>query len=207
MIVPDLSNLSNFVAARFGQKKRSGRKQRRRKGRAKLTDLALVGKKQLALIGVVVVAVGLTSYFYWQWQRVKRAVISEATEQQEAESEEEARREVEGLVEEVNSSILLPQDETPTVVVIDDTNKISSNFEFFQNAEKGDKVLIYRQAQMAYLYRPSEDRLINVARVNFSEGQGAVGGTATGSGIPTSSTGEILVVDGVASPSAVGVSE
>lgn len=67
-----------------------------------------------------------------------------------------------GVVQRVSRHILLPSGEQPTVATVSDVNKVR-NQTFFAHAATGDKVLIYANAKKAYLYRPSIDRVIEVA--------------------------------------------
>jgi hypothetical protein len=66
------------------------------------------------------------------------------------------------VVQRVSRHILLPSGEQPTVATVSDANKVR-NQAFFAHAATGDKVLIYANAKKAYLYRPSIDRIIEVA--------------------------------------------
>lgn len=66
------------------------------------------------------------------------------------------------VVKQVSRHILLPSGEQPTVATVSDASKVRGQA-FFANAASGDKVLIYAQAKKAYLYRPSIDRIIEVA--------------------------------------------
>ena len=77
--------------------------------------------------------------------------------------------ETEALVDEVGKIILLP-DETPTVATVTDLAPLKDQ-PFFANAKVDDKVLIYQGAKKAILYRPSEQRIIEVAPVNLGAGQ------------------------------------
>lgn len=80
----------------------------------------------------------------------------------------EGEREVQNLVEEVGRIIELPQGETPTVATVTDMEAVKDQ-QFFQNAQNGDKVLIYANAKKAFLYRPSERKIIEVGVVNINE--------------------------------------
>ncbi len=55
---------------------------------------------------------------------------------------------------------------TPTVATVSDPAKLQGQT-FFANAKVGDKVLIYTNAKMAYLYDPISNKLINVAPLNI----------------------------------------
>jgi hypothetical protein len=66
------------------------------------------------------------------------------------------------VVKRVSRHILLPSGEQPTVATVTDASKVH-NQAFFANAASGDKVLVYANAKKAYLYRPSIDRIIEVA--------------------------------------------
>lgn len=74
--------------------------------------------------------------------------------------------EVKSLVAKVGQLVLLPEGETPTVATVTDINQVK-NQPFFQNAQNGDKVLVYPKAKKAILYRPSIERVIDMAPVNI----------------------------------------
>ncbi len=76
--------------------------------------------------------------------------------------------EVDALVKEVGVLIELPKDEKPTVATVTDLDKVKDQT-FFKSAKNGDKVLIYTNAKKAILYRPSENRIIEVGAVNINQ--------------------------------------
>lgn len=71
--------------------------------------------------------------------------------------------EVSEVVQEVGRLMVLPN-ETPTLATVSDQTKLA-NQPFFAHAQNGDKVLIYTQAKKAILYRPSIDKIIEVAPI------------------------------------------
>lgn len=90
-----------------------------------------------------------------------------------------AQQEQQNLISKVGALTVLPTGETPTIATVTDITKLTDQ-PFFANAKDGDKVLIYTQAKKAYLYRPSTDKLINIAPVNIGNNQtGSTGTTGT----------------------------
>jgi hypothetical protein len=81
-----------------------------------------------------------------------------------------AQTEAQTLISQIGKLTDLPQGETPTVATVTDITKLKDQ-PFFTNAKNGDKVLIYTTAKKAYLYRPSTNKLINIAPVNLGSGQ------------------------------------
>jgi hypothetical protein len=75
----------------------------------------------------------------------------------------------ERVVKEVGEIYLLP-DEIPTIATVSDKTQLS-NQTFFERSENGDKVLIYRTAGLAILYRPKIGKIINVGPVNLKDGE------------------------------------
>jgi hypothetical protein len=75
--------------------------------------------------------------------------------------------EVDALVLKVGKLIALPTDESPTVATVTDASKVKDQ-PFFKNAKNEDKVLIYQKTAKAILYRPSENRIIEVGAVNIN---------------------------------------
>lgn len=99
--------------------------------------------------------------------------------------------EVKTLTARVGALALLPEGEEPTMATVSDKSKLQGQ-PFFANAENGDKVLIYTNAKKAFLYRPSTNKIIEIAPINFSP--------ATGQ--PSSAARQEAVIPAVASPSA-----
>lgn len=81
-----------------------------------------------------------------------------------------AQQEQNQLISKIGALTVLPKGETPTIATVTDTSKLADQ-PFFANAIYGDKVLIYTQAKKAFLYRPSANKLINIAPVNLGSGQ------------------------------------
>jgi len=76
-----------------------------------------------------------------------------------------AQAEANALLTQVGKLMELPN-ETPTIATVSDVTKLK-NQAFFSDAKNGDKVLIYVQAKKAILFRPSENKIIDVAPVNI----------------------------------------
>jgi hypothetical protein len=72
------------------------------------------------------------------------------------------------LSEKVGKLMVVPTDELPTVETITDLTPLKDR-PFFIKAEVGDKVLIYKKAAKAILYRPSKNIIINTLSPNYEE--------------------------------------
>ena len=70
----------------------------------------------------------------------------------------------------------LPQDEVPTVATISDKEKLAGQT-FFARAENGDILFAYTTAMEAILYRPSTNKIINVAPISINQSQNLNQGT------------------------------
>jgi hypothetical protein len=116
------------------------------------------------IVVLILVAVIPSVYFYTQYHSAQKR-LSDPT----AFAQEEAKK----YTAMVARLMTLPTDEEPTVATVNDKEKLK-NQPFFTNAENGDKVLIYTNAKKAILYRPSINKIIDVAPVN-------IGANATGS--------------------------
>ena len=103
------------------------------------------------LVIIAVVVIGIVVYKY---------------EKSHAKTSASTTSDVSSLTAQVGKLIELPTGEEPTIATVSDKSKLASQ-PFFANAEDGDKVLIYTKAQEAFLYRPSVNKLINVAQINL----------------------------------------
>ena len=129
-----------------------------------------------ALLGLflIVLAAAPSYYFYTEYQKAQLA-LSNPTKAAEIEVEETIKR--------ISKHILLPTNEVPSFATVSDVTKLG-NQEFFRNAKNGDKVLIYTKAKKAYLYRPSEDILVDVSPLQLAEPAAPTPVVQTKTGVP-----------------------
>lgn len=80
----------------------------------------------------------------------------------------EAQKEAETLVAALGKLMELPVGETPTIATISDREKLNDQI-FFKAAENGDKLFAYNTAMIAILYRPSTNKIINVAPISINQ--------------------------------------
>lgn len=106
----------------------------------------------ILLVGLAAAAV----YFYIQYQNIKKN------------PNQVAKAETEALVAQVSKLIDLPKDETPTIATVLDKEKLKDQ-PFFAGAENGDKILIFTKAKKAIIFRPSQNRLINVGPIALDQ--------------------------------------
>jgi hypothetical protein len=109
-------------------------------------------RKFLVFIIAVLLIVGWAGTFYYYNQNRALTKNPNAT----------AQKELADLVSKVNKLMILPTGETPDFATITDPTKLTKE-PFFQNAMVGDKVLIYYTAKLAILYRPSVNKIVEVA--------------------------------------------
>lgn len=108
----------------------------------------------IALGAVAIVASGSAYYFYTEAQRGGN-------------SEQAVQEEAKKWVAAVGKLMILP-DETPVIATVADPEKLAGQ-PFFQNAKKGDKVLIFNNAKKAVLYNPEENRIVDVAPLSIGQ--------------------------------------
>lgn len=121
--------------------------------------LQKINFKRFGLVLLIVVAVsgmGGSYYYYNKYQAIK------------ANPNVVVQRETEELIAVVGKLIELPKDEIPTVATITDKEKLSAE-PFFLLGANGDKLLAYNNAKLAVLYRPTTNKIINVAPITVDK--------------------------------------
>jgi predicted negative regulator of RcsB-dependent stress response len=73
----------------------------------------------------------------------------------------ETQTELQQIVSKVSAHAVVPTDEEPALYTVVD--KDQQQQAFFAAAQNGDKVLIYTGIRKAILYRPSTDRIVEMA--------------------------------------------
>ncbi len=119
-------------------------------------------KKPLFAAANVLVIVGLAvfgAYYFRQYQHLKANPPS---------ADSVAQQEADKTVSEVGKLYNLPKDEKPTIATVKDKEATKKQYgAFFNNAENGDVSLIYSNAKLAILYRPSTNKIVNVSTVTI----------------------------------------
>lgn len=130
--------------------------------------LTLLKKPINLLVFFLLLSLVALGVVYNQYQKTQ-SDLAKATKDPQALRAEETKK----IVEQVSRVMVLPSNETPTIATITDISKIK-NQPFFAKAENGDKLLIYTNARRAILFRPSTNKVIDIAPVNIgSSGQSA----------------------------------
>ena len=119
------------------------------------------------VLGAVAIVIAIGGVVYGMSSARKSQELEKKLEELKNNPQQATQDEVKQLVEETGALIELPEGENPTVASITDREKLK-DVPFFAKAENGDKVLIYVNARKAYLYRPSTQKLIEVATVNLT---------------------------------------
>lgn len=117
----------------------------------KIKSLCTVRNSIIALVVLLTLALVGMAYFY---------------QKANTNPQEVAQKELQSTITAVEKLMVLPTDETPTMASVTDPEKLRSQ-SFFTNAQKGDQVLVYSISRKAILYRPSLNKIIEIAPVNM----------------------------------------
>ncbi len=109
-------------------------------------------KVVVAALGVLVLGLAVTSGVLYKQVRTLKVDPQKV-------SEEENKK----VLEAVGKLVLLPEGEAPTIATVTDPEKLKSEQAFFAKSAVGDKVLIYTGALKAIMYRPSENKIVEIA--------------------------------------------
>lgn len=109
-------------------------------------------KALVVILGVLVLGLAGTSILFY-----KKAQDLKVDPQKVSQEENEK------LVAAVGKLVLLPEGEAPTIATVTDPEKLKAEQAFFSKAANGDKVLIYTRALKAIMYRPAENKIIEIA--------------------------------------------
>jgi type II secretory pathway pseudopilin PulG len=136
------------------------------------------GRKTVVMLLIVGLLAGLGGlvYAYLQMRNDKQELQAQLTstrnelETYRTNPEEAARAEVRRYVDEVGKLYALPEGEEPSVATVSDKSKLQDQ-QFFSKAENGDVTLIYPNAKLAVLYRPTTKQIVNVSSVTLQDQQ------------------------------------
>lgn len=78
-----------------------------------------------------------------------------------ADTKEFSEEEIKKIVARVSQIAVLPQDELPQVGIINNPTQLK-NQPFFENAQAGDLLLIYKRTGKVYIYDPALHKIVNI---------------------------------------------
>ena len=138
-------------------------------------EVARVPKRLLWAVIVIAVVVVLGALFLFIRSQQQLKSVQKDLESVQNDPAAKTKESNKQLVEQVGKLIILPTDEEPTIATVSDLSKLEGQ-PFFEKAEVGDKVLIYQKDKKAILFRPSTNKIIELAPLNNS---GSAGTPAT----------------------------
>ena len=119
--------------------------------------------KLLVPVLLIVAVLGIYgSYYFFKQNQESQNLLKNPSEINAVQSKE--------ILAKVEILLILPKDENPTIVSVVDKSKLKGQ-KFFEKAENGDKVIIFLKAKKAILYRPSSNKIVDVAGVNIEKTQ------------------------------------
>lgn len=132
-------------------------------------------KKNILIVVNVVVIIGLAAaagYFFRQHRNLNARFNDINSKYEELRNNPQAVQaaEAERFIQEVGRLYDIPKEEKPSVATVSDKEKLKDQ-PFFAKAENGDVTLIYSNAKLAILYRPSTKQIINVSTVTIQDEQ------------------------------------
>lgn len=123
--------------------------------------LELLRKPIYLVLLLLILSLAALGVVYSQYQKTQSELAKIKNDPQAVRTEETKK-----LIEQVSKVMVLPSGEIPTLATITDISKLK-NQPFFAKAQNGDKLLIYTDAKRAILFRPSTNKVIDVAPVNI----------------------------------------
>jgi len=142
--------------------------EKKEKGEGSKMSLGALKPSKRTLVEVVVLAllVGLGIY---TWQlRSDRDNLQDQLTSLRTNPQQAVQQQTNDLISAVGKLYALPKGETPTVAAVTNAAQAKQQSAFFNDAQNGDKVLLYVKAGEAILYRPSTNKIVIVAPLTFS---------------------------------------
>jgi hypothetical protein len=93
--------------------------------------------------------------------------------------EVKAKKEQAELTGQISNHLMLPTDDEPVIYNIEDPELLKGQQKFFENSNKGDKLIVYPKTGKAVIYSPERDIVVNVGPVTFDQNTGANGEQAS----------------------------
>jgi nitrogen regulatory protein PII-like uncharacterized protein len=126
---------------------------------AKRSFLSRITFLKVLNVLVILALAGAAGYYFKKYDNLKNSTPDKI---QQAQTDE--------YIKAVGKLYSLPKNEKPDVATVKDKEALKKQYPFFDQAENGDVVLIYKDAKLAILYRPSTKQLVKVGPVHIDSG-------------------------------------
>lgn len=149
--------------------------------KAKRSMMPNWNKNVLRLVGEAVLVAAVVALGYWAWTlNSDRNNLQSQVDALNANPQSAVQKQTQQLITRVGRLMTLPANETPTVAEVSNAAQAKQQSSFFNNAQNGDRVLMYVKAGEAILYRPSTNKIILVAPLVFTNnGSGTTSSSST----------------------------
>ncbi len=121
-----------------------------------LQSLSMNPKKNNLILTIIII-IAIAGFVLYQNQTQKNNLINSP-------KSATSQREIESLIRKVGELIILP-DEEPAIATVIAEDKLKDK-PFFADVKNGDKVLFFSKSRKAVLYRPSVNKVVNVAVIS-----------------------------------------
>jgi len=159
IVTPAPEVIKVIPPASISKKKKKNKAKKRLKSKSKLSTLPKLPSiniidffksKIFITASVCIIVFGSIFLFYTKRQNTNSNSISTDSA---------------SLLETIGKLAILPSGEEPVIATVTDLEKLEGQV-FFENAQVGDKLLVYSKAKKAIIYRPSENKIIEIGPIN-----------------------------------------
>jgi hypothetical protein len=109
---------------------------------------------------LIVLLIGAGTFF---WHSSRKADVPDTSPTEELSRADQ-------VIQKVSKLYLVPTNETPTVAELQDVTKLADQA-FYKKANNGDYLLVYKEAALALIYRPSLAKLVNAGSISLDDQQ------------------------------------
>jgi hypothetical protein len=122
----------------------------------------------IILVGLLVVTIIAFLWAFIGYRKAESKIVHLSTREGQVEL---TQKEVQLTVTQVSAHMILPVDEQPLLATIEDVEQLKTEAPFYENAQNGDRLLVYRSK--AIIYSPARDIIVNVGPVQFVDEEAA----------------------------------
>lgn len=116
----------------------------------------------IILVTLLLASIATSVYFLIQYNQTKTLL-----KQKSANPANVAALDKQKLLRDLGKLMVLPAEDPSIVATVTDKSKLKNAF--FNNAQIGDRFIVFAKAQKAILYRPSANKIIEVGPVSMTK--------------------------------------